>query len=229
MYSLRVAVIQRKLAKGQHFPFAKVAKGLRPCTWISQIARLISPFRKPKTQNLVMVGYQLDDEPNLYMGNGWTSPCPSTLNWLFGFQVAVLIRGWLNWLKHKFSAIALSHLSWRPEKRPELQAAMARPSADEAATWRIRVDRIQVKHALFWFFVWWFLICSFQGAVVKSFILTWCRPKVECKVIYSFHSLIPTTTQLQWSMGEPQTLSHLPQETSLFRWTGLWCLLIITV
>ena len=35
-----------------------------------------------------MVGYQLDYEPNLYIGNGRKSPCPSILNWLaLGFQV----------------------------------------------------------------------------------------------------------------------------------------------
>ena len=34
-----------------------------------------------------MVGYQLDDEPNLYIGNGWKSPLPPILNWLaLGFQ-----------------------------------------------------------------------------------------------------------------------------------------------
>ena len=32
--------------------------------------------------------FQLDDEPNLYIGNGWKSPFPSTLKWLStGFQV----------------------------------------------------------------------------------------------------------------------------------------------
>ena len=29
-----------------------------------------------------MVGYQLDDEPNLYIGNGWKSPFPSIIKWL---------------------------------------------------------------------------------------------------------------------------------------------------
>ena len=35
-----------------------------------------------------MVGHQLDDEPNLYIGNGCFSPFPSILNWwALGFQV----------------------------------------------------------------------------------------------------------------------------------------------
>ena len=46
-----------------------------------------TPAWYPKQPVVLMVGYQLDDEPNLYMGNGWKSPFPSTLNWLStGFQ-----------------------------------------------------------------------------------------------------------------------------------------------
>jgi len=37
-----------------------------------------------------MVGYQLDDETNLYMGNGCESPFPSIQKWLeLGFQVSL--------------------------------------------------------------------------------------------------------------------------------------------
>ena len=38
-----------------------------------------------------LVGNQLDDEPNLYIGNGWKSPFPSIYKWLaLGFQVGVI-------------------------------------------------------------------------------------------------------------------------------------------
>ena len=37
-----------------------------------------------------MDGYQLDDEPNLYIENGWKSPFPSIYKWLeMGFQEEV--------------------------------------------------------------------------------------------------------------------------------------------
>ena len=36
-----------------------------------------------KANQFFMVGHQLDDEPNLYMGNGWKSPFPSIYKWLF--------------------------------------------------------------------------------------------------------------------------------------------------
>ena len=36
--------------------------------------------------------FQLDDEPNLYIENGWKSPCPSIYKWLeMGFQVIIFI------------------------------------------------------------------------------------------------------------------------------------------
>ena len=38
----------------------------------------------PKAIHLLVVGYQLDDEPILYIGNGWKSPFPSNKKWLFG-------------------------------------------------------------------------------------------------------------------------------------------------
>ena len=43
-----------------------------------------------KANQFFMVGHQLDDEPNLYMGNGWKSPFPSIYKWLaLEFQVYV--------------------------------------------------------------------------------------------------------------------------------------------
>ena len=37
-----------------------------------------------------MVGYQWDDEPNLYIENGWKSPFPSIYKWLaLGLQVVI--------------------------------------------------------------------------------------------------------------------------------------------
>ena len=45
--------------------------------------------------------YQLDDEPNLYRGNGWKSPFPSIFNWLaLGFQVTVTMKILLSNIKY---------------------------------------------------------------------------------------------------------------------------------
>ena len=38
----------------------------------------------PKAIHLLVVGYQLDDEPILYIGTGWKSPFPSNKKLLFG-------------------------------------------------------------------------------------------------------------------------------------------------
>ena len=45
----------------------------------------------------MLIFRQLDDEPNLYTGNGWKSPKTSTLNWLaLGFQVVTFSNRLLN-------------------------------------------------------------------------------------------------------------------------------------
>ena len=46
---------------------------------------LIPRTRKPTIS--LIVGYQLDDEPNLYMGNGWKSP--NIFNWGSRYNLTV--------------------------------------------------------------------------------------------------------------------------------------------
>ena len=36
-----------------------------------------SPANKALLKHHWQIGYELDDEPNLYIGNGWKSPFPS--------------------------------------------------------------------------------------------------------------------------------------------------------
>ena len=38
-----------------------------------------------------MATFQLDDEPNLYIGHGWKSQFPSILNWLIGVPGMCLV------------------------------------------------------------------------------------------------------------------------------------------
>ena len=47
----------------------------------------------------------MDDEPNLYIGNGWTSPFPSISNWLFGVPGPheINIHRWLCERKEKYT------------------------------------------------------------------------------------------------------------------------------
>ena len=143
----------------------------------------------------------------------------------------------------------IPHLSWRAENRPELQAAMARP-ADEAAKWRIRVDRIQVTWptVVFVGLKWWFSV--FEISVVWfafCFLLVGCCLDFPCDntvvfnhldwddvgwggmqlviYIWLFHCLIPTTTTAMihggWAKDPESLTSPLREETSLFQWTGL--------
>ena len=99
----------------------------------------IPSTRKPTI--FLRVGYQLDDEPNLYMGNGWKSPCPSTLTGCLGFQVAVLIRG--SWVPGRVTPI--TSLTKKMRNPPPLDSRLysyilgCPPSQDASGKRRFRL------------------------------------------------------------------------------------------